>query len=58
MTEDLQIAGQVVDGVCVQAIVGTAEWATEMLGGEWHDADQHIGIGWRWTHSGWQPPAD
>ena len=50
-------AAKVVDGVVVQAIVGTAAWAVEHLGGEWRDSPTKVGIGWLWdeTH-GFRPP--
>ena len=36
------------DGYVVRVIVGTAEWATENLGGTWVDSDP-CGPGWRWV---------
>ena len=49
-------AGQVEQGVCVQAIVGTAAWAEANLGGTWHDSPTKIGIGWIWNGTAWEPP--
>lgn len=53
----MNYAGQEQNGVCVQCIVGTAEWAAAHLGGVWHDASDKVGVGWLWTELyGWQPP--
>ena len=32
---------QIVDGIVVRVIVGTPEWATEHLGGEWVETDKY-----------------
>jgi hypothetical protein len=55
---DQTYAAHIVDGLVVQVIVGTAEWATEHLGGVWVDPPELVGIGW--TYDGEQivpPPA-
>jgi hypothetical protein len=41
-------AGKIENGYVTQAIVGTAQWATDNLGGEWADSLDKIGIGWTW----------
>lgn len=49
-------AGEVVDGQTVQAIVGTAEWAVENLGGEWHDSENKIPVPGIWdAEHGFRP---
>lgn len=35
-------AGKVENGVVVDAIVGTSEWAITNLGGEWYDSAERI----------------
>lgn len=53
---ELTYAGKVVDGVVVEAIVGTAAWAEENLGGEWHDSPTNIWIPGTWDEiNGFQP---
>jgi hypothetical protein len=49
-------AGKIEDGYVTQAIVGTAEWAIDNLGGEWVDSLDKIGIGWTWdADNGFRP---
>jgi hypothetical protein len=40
----------------VRVIVGTAEWATEMLGGRWVDTPDKCGPGWLWDGETIAPP--
>lgn len=50
-------AAKIEDGTVVQVIVGTSEWAQSRLGGEWHDSDKKVGIGWsRDENCGFIPP--
>jgi hypothetical protein len=50
-------AAQIENGIVVQVIVGTTEWATTRLGGFWVDSETVIGIGWTWDEvNGFQPP--
>lgn len=51
-------AGELDDDLtCVRCIVGTAEWATENLGGVWQGSDHKVGVGWTWDQiDGWRPP--
>lgn len=44
----INYAGKVENGIVVQAIVGTAQWATENLGGEWYDSPKKIPIPGLW----------
>ena len=49
-------AGKVVDGIVVDAIVGTAQWAIENLGGEWYDSPMKIWVPGIWDEmKGFQP---
>lgn len=51
-------AGKVEDGLVVQAIVGTADWAIEYLGGEWHDSLNKIPVPGTWDEAyGFRPLA-
>ena len=50
-------AAKVEDGTVVQVIVGTPEWATDRLGGEWAGSDSKVGIGWTYTDGTFTPPA-
>jgi hypothetical protein len=49
-------AAKVEDGTVVQVIVGTAEWATERLGGMWVGSDVKVGVGWQVTNGTITPP--
>jgi hypothetical protein len=51
-----QHCSQLENDVATRCIVGTAEWATEHLGGMWHDSPK-TGPGWTY-HGGddWRPP--
>lgn len=40
----------------VRVIVGTAEWATDMLGGRWVDSPVKVGAGWVWDGTQIVPP--
>lgn len=51
-------AAQIDNGVVIQVIVGTAEWANTRLGGLWIDSATLVGIGWSWNETdGFQPPS-
>jgi hypothetical protein len=39
-------AAHIINGQVTEVIVGTAEWATENLGGQWVDSPVKVGIGW------------
>jgi hypothetical protein len=39
-------AAQIINNEVTQVIVGTAEWATAHLGGQWVDSLVKVGIGW------------
>ena len=54
---DLTYAAEIVDGLVVQVIVGTADWATEHLGGVWVDPPELVGIGWGLVDGELRPPA-
>jgi hypothetical protein len=45
------------DKVAIRGIVGTADWATEHLGGVWVDCDHKFGAGWEHIDGGLRPPA-
>ena len=50
-------AAHIDNGIVTQVIVGTAEWATDRLGGLWVDSDTLVGIGWLYDETnGFQPP--
>jgi hypothetical protein len=49
-------AAKIVNDVVVDVIVGTAEWATDHLGGFWVDSDTKVGIGWLWDGHHLAPP--
>ena len=52
----MSYAGKVNNGVVVEAIVGTAEWAIANLGGEWHDNETKIWVPGLWDETnGFQP---
>lgn len=52
------IAVRVENGVVIDAIVATIEWATENLGGLWVQSDGPVWIGGTWDEiNGFQPPA-
>jgi hypothetical protein len=38
-------AAHIINGEVTEVIVGTAEWATDNLGGEWVDSPVKVGIG-------------
>jgi hypothetical protein len=44
------------DGVVVRVIVGTAQWATDNLGGTWVDPPELVGIGWTFDGTDIVPP--
>jgi len=45
------------DNVVVRVIVGTAQWATDNLGGVWVDPPELVGIGWTFDGEQIVPPA-
>ncbi len=50
-------AGRIENGVVVDAIVGTAEWAIANIGGEWHDSTERIYLPGIWDEEhGFRPP--
>jgi hypothetical protein len=55
MTEQTY-AAHIVDGLVVQVIVGTAQWAVEHLGGEWVQPPELVGIGWTYDGTNIVPP--
>ncbi len=44
----MSYAGEVVEGLTVRAIVGTASWAKRYLGGEWHNSLTKIDVPGTW----------
>jgi hypothetical protein len=55
---DITYAVRIENGVVLEAIVGTAEWANTHLGGEWRDSPTKVWIGGTWDETnGFQPPA-
>lgn len=52
-----EYAARIDDGVVTQIIVGTAEWATDNLGGTWVQATTEIGVGWTWDGFEFSAPA-
>lgn len=45
------------DNIVVRVIVGTAEWASDMLGGTWVDCEP-CGPGWVWDGEAMIPPPE
>ena len=41
-----------------RVIVGTAQWATEMLGGNWVDTPEKVGPGWQYVDGQIVPPGE
>lgn len=55
--DDINYAVRVDDGVVTQALVGTAEWASNEFGGTWVNSSQKVWIGGTWTEEeGFRPP--
>ena len=52
----MRYAAKVADGTVTQVIVGTPEWASERLGGEWVGSDTKVGVGWTAEDDGFRPP--
>ena len=50
-------AAKVEDGTVVQVIVGTPEWASGRLGGEWVGSGVKVGVGWQVVDGTITPPA-
>jgi hypothetical protein len=44
------------NNVVVRVIVGSADWATEHLGGVWVDPPELVGIGWTYDGTDIVPP--
>ena len=40
----------------IRIIVGSAEWASDNLGGIWTDSDEKVGAGWILFSDGLRPP--
>jgi hypothetical protein len=57
MTNEPTYAAHIVDGVVAQVIVGTADWATDNLGGTWVDSPHKVGTGWELVDGVIRPPA-
>lgn len=52
----MEYAGKVEDGVVVDAIVGTAAWAMENLGGVWYNSDKKVPVPGLWDEQhGFRP---
>ena len=49
-------AAELNDNVVVRVIVGTAQWATEHLGGVWVNIDHKAGPGWTYDGTDIVPP--
>lgn len=49
-------AAHIIDGQVTQVIVGTAEWATVNLGGEWVGSELKVGTGWLLVDGVLTPP--
>jgi hypothetical protein len=49
-------AAHIINGQVTEVIVGTAEWATENLGGQWVDSPVKVGIGWTLINGVITPP--
>jgi hypothetical protein len=49
-------AAHIINGEVTEVIVGTAEWATTNLGGEWVDSPTKVGIGWQLIDGVITPP--
>jgi hypothetical protein len=49
-------AAHIVDNQVTEVIVGTAEWATDNLGGQWVDSPVKVGIGWTFHGDHFRPP--
>jgi hypothetical protein len=53
------IAAEIVGGIVVRAIIGTASWATETLGGFWVESSTPVWIGGTWSEvEGFLPPVE
>lgn len=56
---DYTYVAKIENSLVIQVIVGTADWATPNLGGQWVDSETLVGIGWTWDETnGFQPPAE
>jgi len=54
----MNYAAELNDNEVVRVIVGTAEWATEHLGGVWVGSPDKVGPGWVWDGENIVPPPD
>jgi len=52
----MNMCAELNDNVVVRVIVGTADWATEHLGGVWVDIDHKAGPGWTYDGTDIVPP--
>lgn len=51
-------SAKVEGGVVVEVLVGDVDWASEKLGGEWHDVDGlPVSVGWTLKDGEWRRPA-
>ena len=53
---DQTYAAELQDHVVVRVIVGTAQWATDHLGGLWLQPPELVGIGWTYDGTNIVPP--
>jgi hypothetical protein len=44
------------NGIVTQVICGTSQWATDLLGGVWHESNVKVGVGWTYHADGFRPP--
>lgn len=54
---DPTYAANIIDGQVAQVIVGTAQWASDNLGGLWVDSPVKVGAGWGYLDGQIVPPA-
>ena len=53
---DPTYAAHIIDGLVARVIVGTAQWATDNLGGTWVDSPVKVGSGWTYDGTNIVPP--
>ena len=50
-------AARIENGIVVNVLVGSAEWAADSLGGEWMDLLKKVNVGWVYSDEhGFRPP--
>lgn len=54
----MMYAVRIDNGIAVEVIVGSPEWAVENLGGEWVGSEAKVGIGWVWDGHQFNPPPE